>query len=109
MDIPRIAYGDEAVDDFIAQTLARHSVAPANPEQAAVVSSALKLAMMSSRVMLCSRASRDANFAAANSCHGMTRLHREILRPHIVIRIQLSHGAFEANPPFFDDVGAVRH
>ena len=38
MDIPRIAYGDETVDDFIAQTLSRHSVAAANPEEAAVVS-----------------------------------------------------------------------
>ena len=38
MHVLGIAYGDEAFDDFIAQALARHGVAAANPEKAAVVS-----------------------------------------------------------------------
>ena len=37
MDIPRIAYGDEAVDDLISQTLAGQRVSAANSEKAAVI------------------------------------------------------------------------
>ena len=37
MDIPRIAYGDEAVDDFIAQTFAGQRVSTADPQKSAVI------------------------------------------------------------------------